>query len=395
MRLARGRHYRSPVATRALSGADDTALARQLIRAVKTLSPMRDVALAALLTAVVIFNAATGPQGQPAAGTAVLVLGAIAVGWRRRWPVAVAALAISAYLADHLLSRHTGPGQPAVLIALFTLAAQKDRRPALGATLVAAGAVIVGQSADGTPRASGVAVSLIAVATSTLIGLLVAERRREHEYERQLLADNAAAEERVRIARELHDVVAHHLSVMVVQGNVVAEAMPPETDANAAARAVVDSGRRALGEMRRILDVLRAHKDDDAERLAPRPGLAQLGALVQTVNRTGLQIEVQIEGSERALPEALDLSAYRILQEALTNVLRHAQATTASVRITYAPNALELRITDDGIGVSSAKTADRGHGLAGMRERALMFGGQFSSGPVNGRGYSVQAVLPL
>jgi signal transduction histidine kinase len=240
-----------------------------------------------------------------------------------------------------------------------------------------------------------VAVSLLAVAVSTLIGLLVAERRREHEYERQLLADNAAAGERVRIARELHDVVAHHLSVMVVQANVVAEATPPETDASASARAVVDSGRRALREMRRILGVLRAHDHDNPERRAPQPGLAQLGGLVQTVTRAGLQIKVQIEGNERPLPETLDLCAYRIVQEALTNVLRHAQATTASVLITYTPNALELRITDDGISVSIETSADQGHGLAGMHERALMFGGQFSSGPANGRGYSVHAVLPL
>ena len=232
------------------------------------------------------------------------------------------------------------------------------------------------------------------VVGSTLIGLSVAERRHEHQRERRRLADNAAAEERVRIARELHDVVAHHLSVMVVQANVVAEAIPQHESANVAAQAVVDSGRRALAEMRRILDVLRAD-DDSGNQRAPQPGLAELGALVQTVRQAGLQVDVLIDGSERPLPEALDLSAYRIVQEALTNVLRHARATTATVRITYSQHVVELRVTDDGVGVSDDEADHQVHGLAGMRERALMFGGEFSSGPATGRGFQVRAVLPL
>lgn len=182
---------------------------------------------------------------------------------------------------------------------------------------------------------------------------------------------------------------------MVVQANVVAAAMPADETAQLSVQAIVDSGRRALAEMRRILDVLRAHEDDGAQPRSPQPGLAQLGALVQSVRLAGLQVEVRIEGSERPLPEALDLSAYRIAQEALTNVLRHAHARRASVRITYTSRAVELQVTDDGIGTSSDEAHGRGHGLTGMRERALLLGGEFSSGPANGRGFSVRAVLPL
>jgi signal transduction histidine kinase len=147
--------------------------------------------------------------------------------------------------------------------------------------------------------------------------------------------------------------------------------------------------------MRRILGVLRAGQDDGRQSRAPQPGLEQLDALVHTIRNTGLNVEVQIEGGERPLPEAVGLSAYRILQETLTNVLRHARATTAKVAITYTPTTLELRISDDGVGVTGEQRGDEGHGLAGMRERALLFGGEFTAGPANGKGYAVRVVLPL
>lgn len=388
------RGYGSVMPTSAIRGDRDAAATR-LMRAARKRAVLLDFALASVLATVVVFAAATGASGQPAIGTAVLAVGALALGWRRRYPGAVLAVAVSAYLADHLLTRHTGPGLPAVLIALYTLAAHKGRQPALWGLLAAAGAVLVGESVHGAQRASGVAVSVVALVASSLIGVSVAERRREQQREQRLLADNAAADERVRIARELHDVVAHHLSVMVVQANVVAEAMPADEIAQLSVQAIVDSGRRALAEMRRILDVLRAHEDDGARPRSPQPGLAQLGALVHSVRLAGLQVEVRIEGSERPLPEALDLSAYRIAQEALTNVLRHAHARSASVRITYTSRAVELQVTDDGVGTSSDEAQGWGHGLSGMRERALLLGGEFSSGPANGRGFSVRAVLPL
>jgi len=370
-------------------------VAWQLLRWARKHATLLDLALGALLAAAVAFDAAIGPRGQPPAGTAALVIGALAVGWRRRFPEAVVAVAIGAYLVDHLLAGLAGPGQTAVLVSLYTLAAHGAPRASLAATAAAASAVIVGQSAHGTPHYA-IAVGVLEVLAVALLGWLIAERRREQERERRRLADSAAAEERVRIARELHDVVAHHLSVIVVQANVLADSTRGDhPEAAIPARAIVDSGRRALADMRRILGVLRAGQDDGGRSRAPQPGLEQLGALVDTVRSTGLNVEVQIEGGVRPLPEAVGLSAYRILQEALTNVLRHARATTAKVRITYTPTTLELLISDDGVGVTGEHRGDEGHGLAGMHERALMFGGEFTAGSANGKGYAVRAVLPL
>ena len=368
----------------------------QLLRWARKHATLLDLALGGLLAAAVAFDAAIGPRGQPVAGTAALVIGALAVGWRRRYPGAVVAIAIGAYLVDQLLSGRAGPGQTAVLVSVYTLAAHGAPRVSLAAAAVAAGAVIVGQSAHGTPHRYAIAAGVLEVLAAAMLGWLIAERCREQERERQRLAESAATEERVRIARELHDVVAHHLSVIVVQANVLADSSGGDHRAEAiSARAIVDSGRRALADMRRILGVLRADQDDSGRSRAPQPGLEQLGALVDTVRSTGLNVEVQIEGGVRPLPEAVDLSAYRILQEALTNVLRHARATTAKVRITYTPTRLELLISDDGVGVTGEHRGDEGHGLAGMHERALMFGGEFTAGSVNGKGYAVRVVLPL
>jgi signal transduction histidine kinase len=253
---------------------------------------------------------------------------------------------------------------------------------------------VVGQGAHGSLRGSGIAVSLVSIVIAAVVGLLVAERRRERQREGRLLAENAAAAERVRIARELHDVVAHHLSVMVVQARVLADTAA-EGEPSDSARAIVDSGRRALNEMRRILGVLRSGDAPDGQRPAPRPGLAHLGALVDAVSQAGVRVDVQIEGEERELPDGLDLSAYRIVQEALTNTLRHAHATQAEVVISYARDRLELRVRDNGAGASDGAEVESGHGLAGMRERVAMFGGQLCAGPADDQGYRVRAVLPL
>lgn len=381
------------MATHAVRGAEDHGFTRQLLIAVRTHQSLLDAGLASLLVVVILLQATTGAHNQPAAGTVALLVGAVAIAWRRRWPVATAAVAIAAYLINHLVTRYTGPGQPAVLIGLYTVAANRERRLAVGVMGAAVAAVLVGQGAHDPLRLSAVMVSLIPIVAASLLGLLVAERRSEQERERQLLADNAAADERVRIARELHDVVAHHLSVIVVQANVVAEAMPAAGPTEPA-QAIIESGRRALDEMRRILGVLRS-VDLQGDRTAPAPGLSQVGALIDTFNHAGIRVEVAIEGEERRLPESLDQSAYRIVQEALTNVLRHARATRATVRIRYGRDELELRITDDGVGVSGTSACGSGHGLVGMRERAAAFGGRFDAGPAEGRGYQVRAVLPL
>jgi signal transduction histidine kinase len=354
-----------------------------------------DAGIAAVLVFIVLLST-TGGGHQAPAGVALLALAAVAVAWRRRWPGWVLLATNLAYLADALVSHRLGPGQPAIVVALYTFAERMSRREAVAATLASAAVVVVAQAIESLPivRSWGSVAVLLAAA---VLGASVAERRRQRARERELLAAGAAAEERVRLARELHDVVAHHLSVVAVQANVLAESASGNEAEQGLARAVVESSREALAEMRRILGVLRpANPREETEgSRAPQPGLHDLGALVQRVADAGVRVRVQTEGERPELPAGVDLAAYRILQEALTNVLRHAHANSANIRISYRPSAIELEVTDDGIGPSTHGRTTDGHGLEGMQERATMLGGELTWGPASGRGYKLRAVLPL
>lgn len=219
-----------------------------------------------------------------------------------------------------------------------------------------------------------------------------AERRAaEAERERESAARLAVAEERARIARELHDIVAHSLSVMVLQVGAVRHRLPVAlTDDREALTNVERTGRAALGEMRRLLGAL--HDSDDVE-LAPQPGLHLLDALAEQIGRAGLPVHVAATGEPLALPPALDLSAYRIVQEALTNALKHARARRADVTVHYTGDAVQLEVRDDGVGATS--TDGMGRGLHGMRERVKIYGGELTAGPVAGGGYVLTARLPV
>jgi signal transduction histidine kinase len=212
------------------------------------------------------------------------------------------------------------------------------------------------------------------------------------EREREERARAAVAEERVRIARELHDVVAHALSVIVVQarGGRRSIAGQPE-EAREAFDSIEATGREALAEMRRLLGMLR--RDDEALALSPQPSLRYLDALVAQVSEAGLPVELSVEGQAADLPPGIDLSAYRIVQEALTNAVKHAGAATARVVVRYGEHDLELEIADTGIG--AATNDGEGHGLAGMRERVSLYGGKIEAGPRAGGGFAVRARLPL
>jgi signal transduction histidine kinase len=214
---------------------------------------------------------------------------------------------------------------------------------------------------------------------------LRAEREREEE------ARAAVVEERARIARELHDAIAHGVSVMVVQAEAASEVMTADP---AAARGALEkiqrSGREALVELRRLVGILRS--EDEAPALAPEPGLAALGPLAERVRAAGVPVEIRVIGNAVALPPALDLSAYRIVQEALTNTLKHAGQASAEVSITYGEDALELEICDDG---RATAVNGGGHGLAGMRERVAFFGGALETGKRDDGGFRVRALLPL
>jgi signal transduction histidine kinase len=198
----------------------------------------------------------------------------------------------------------------------------------------------------------------------------------------------AVADERSRIARELHDVVAHAVSVMVLQVGAVRHRMTDPDDA-AALRSVEETGRSALGEMRLLLGALR--REDDETR-APQPGLEALDGLLEQVRGAGLPVSLEIDGERVELPGALDLSAYRIVQEGLTNTLKHAGARAASVRLSYSPEALGIEVRDDGAGGTPNGT---GHGLLGIRERVRIYGGEMTAASPPGGGFLLRARLPL
>jgi signal transduction histidine kinase len=218
------------------------------------------------------------------------------------------------------------------------------------------------------------------------------ERATQAERERETAARIAVAEERARIARELHDVVAHAVSVMVLQVGAVRHKLPgaPAED-RAALESVEDTGRTALAEMRRLLGAMR--RDGEDAELAPQPGLDNLEALVEQVRRAGLSVRLHIGGEPAPLTHTLDLSAYRIVQEGLTNVLKHAHATEADVTVGYGSDELRIEVRDNGSGATSEN--GHGHGLVGVRERVKIYGGEMTAGPASGGGFALCARLPL
>lgn len=223
---------------------------------------------------------------------------------------------------------------------------------------------------------------------------LLADRATRLEQERESRAREAVEEERARIARELHDIVSHSISVIVVQTQAVRRRLGPEHQAEADdLRAVETVGRQAMAEMRRMLGVLRAQ--GNAFDLEPQPGLAQLPRLLDQTRAAGLAVDLCIEGTEAPLPPGVDLAAYRIVQEALTNVLKHAGPAQAQVTLNYGDRELDIAVEDDGHGPAGAGAGEGGNGLVGMRERVAVYGGRLEFGPVNGRGFQVRAHLPV
>ena len=220
------------------------------------------------------------------------------------------------------------------------------------------------------------------------------ERAALLQAEQEAEARAAVAEERARIARELHDVVGHAVSVMTVQASGVRRLLKPDQEREREALEVVEqTGREALAEMRRLVGVLR--RPEEAPALAPQPSLQHVERLVEQAREAGLPVDVQVEGDPTELPAGVDLTAYRLVQEALTNTVKHAGATRADVVIRYGNGAVELLVSDDGRGYSDGKAESGGHGLVGMRERVAVYGGELEAGPAPGGGYRLRARLPL
>ena len=239
------------------------------------------------------------------------------------------------------------------------------------------------------------------LAATFVFGTYVRSRRRaasleDHaarlERERDERARVAVAEERARIARELHDIVAHAVSVMVLQVGAVRHRLPEELDEDRdALNGVERAGRTALTEMRRLLAAMRI--DGDEAELAPQPGLDGLDSLAAEVGRAGLPVRLHVEGERFPLPRAIDLSAYRIVQEGLTNALKHARASHADVTVRYRPEEVEVEVLDDGAG--TATSDGLGHGLVGIRERVKIYGGEMNAGTAPAGGFVLSARLPL
>lgn len=327
---------------------------------------------------------------------------ALSLGWRRRAPLAVLAVAIAASVVASfvaLLDAATTPAIALVVAAYSVGAHTQSLRASIGATGV--GALIAANVADQFSAGDLLFIAMI-LGGGWLAGRAMRyQRERERALERLTVdlerekeeeARTAVAEERVRIARELHDVVAHAISVIVLQARGARRSLAADPDETREALDTIEAtGSEALAEMRRLLGMLRS--DDEDIALAPQPSLRYLDTLAAQVREAGLPVELSVEGEPIELSPGVDLSAYRIVQEALTNALKHAGPATARVVIRYRKNDVELEIADTGLGLG-ASDGD-GHGLVGMRERVTLYGGKIETGPRDDGGFAVRARLPF
>jgi signal transduction histidine kinase len=357
--------------------------------------------------------------GSPAVGFGRLaaiplaLLLAVPVVFRRSHPVGAFATAIVIGALQVLLDVRPNATDLVIVILLYTLAAYTPRRisiTGLAICLIGSAAAVARWMPDQLSVLDAVAVGSIMFAGPSLIAWVFGDSMRYRrayytgledraarlEAERDAQAQIAAATERARIARELHDVVAHNVSVMVVQADGASYALGSDPDrARQALAAISATGRQALTEMRRMLGVLRRDEDGTEPERAPLPGIGQLGELLEQARATGLAVSFTVEGVPQPLPDGAALAAYRIVQESLTNTRKHGgPRAAAQVTLRYLEDALLLRITDDGRGGAAASDG-AGHGLTGMRERVAIYGGWVQAGPRPAGGYQVTARLPL
>lgn len=330
--------------------------------------------------------------------------------WRRRAPMAVFCCIALAAFVQWVCDVRT-PTDVTLLLTLYAVAAYSTRRRTLLAFLVLEGGVLLATLRWSVhERGTGTFVSLSAMATAAMVLGLNMRSRRDRlaaledravrlERERDQQAQLAVAGERARIAREMHDIVTHNLSVMVAlaDGASFVQRQSPERAA-AAMRQVSATGRQAITDMRRFLGVLRADEPDALRH--PVPGIGQLPALVEQVRAAGLPTRLGVAGDPESVPVAAQLTVYRLVQEALTNTLKHAPAgASAQVRIACTTEEVTVTVTDDGAGAVAVARRDpagpAGHGLPGMRERAAAYGGRLTAGPLPGGGWRVAAVLAL
>ena len=362
-----------------------------------------DAALAAAVLGITLgWIAAQSPvtggglAGFDALAAGLVVSACVSLAWRRRAPLAVLAFVSAATVAYALMDYRAELVVP-LAVAAFSASVRADRWPELAAVLFATAAATIAITLNAPEAVTSWVEGLVAVGTLSglpiLLGRIVANRRRWLERDRSEVARDAVAGERSRIARELHDVVTHAMGVMVVQAGAGRRVLNRDPAAAAGAfRRIEDVGRTGLADMRRLLGVLRT--DTEAAALLPQPGLEQLDELLENVRGAGLRVETSVEGRPRALPPGINLTAYRVVQEALTNALRHAAATHALVLLRYGDEALEIEVADDGRG-PPAEGTQPGRGLLGMRERVSLFGGSLETHGREAGGFEVRARVPF
>jgi signal transduction histidine kinase len=360
-----------------------------------------------LIGEAAVVSARSGAVHSTATAAAVVLVGA-AIAIRRPWPIAAACLVLAAVVVDTAaggaLSR-TGIGWPAVILVSYSAGAHGGRRAGpIAVSLLLVAMMIVYASVAGQ---KGTAPSewlweLTFAAAPYAVGRLLRSRRRLHAeledralaltHEREERERLAVTVERARIARELHDVAAHSLSLMVVQAGAGRSVLDADMDAVARAlEAIATTGRQTMADMGRLLGFL---EHDDSSSLG---GISRIGDLVAQARQAGLPVEVRITGAARRLPSQVDLAAYRVIQEGLTNALKHAGGACTQVTVAYDDEAVRVEVSDDGHRriTHPLSSSGAGQGLRGMRERVAMAGGEFTSGPGPGGGWAVAARLPL
>src|SRR5262249_5938711 len=364
--------------------------------------------LLALAEATVFLKASRpGPVAFYAVASAVAIVPLV---WRRRAPVLV--WAISGCATFVAMASHGSPGPLAVgaLIALYTVATISPRRVSLVSGAITLVGVTFGVLAAGRTEALGWEPFILPAVLVTSCWLIGDNLRVRRAYVAELEAKAAHAEadraaerahaisqERTRIARELHDVAVHHVSLIAVQAGaarVLAEEAGARNDERESLAAIEETARQALAELRQLLGVLR--HDTEPKALAPAPGLRQLDELLDEVRRSGLPVTLTVDGTPATLPPAIDLSAYRIVQEALTNVVKHEGAVPTRVVVRHRASDIEIEVTNDGTTRNHTPTAEgQGHGIVGMRERVALFGGQLDAHHRPDGGFPIVARIPL
>jgi signal transduction histidine kinase len=377
---------------------------RALRQAFARAADVADPILVALLAGTALIEVLV--SGAPLLDAVFVVAIALPLLARRRAPLLVLVVVIAAGYAGYA----TGPDVGGVLqgwivlnVALYSVAAHCPRRRALVGAAIVAGFVLlfeIPRLVEGG-RLEDVIGEWLSLGGVWLLGRWVRVRRRrtddleQHaadlQADREALAREAVAEERARIAREMHDSVAHSVSVMVLQAGAAEQVLAASPErARESLQTIQDTGREAIVELRRMLGLLR---DPVEASLSPPPGLGGIDTLLGQVRAAGLPVELTVEGQPRRLPPGVDRSAYRIVQEGLTNTLKHAGPAHATVTLRYGDRALELEVVDDGRGGKRAN--GDGFGLIGMRERAALYGGELDAGSRPGGGYVLRARLPL